>query len=151
LYKKELFDTIRYPLGKIHEDEFVCHRLFDKINNLVVTSEKLYFYYFNPESITGVGYKLKRINYLEALEDRVSFFKENYIDLYADMAMHLAYQCISVYFEIPKNFSLKKQAQKLTKQIFKRALKLIKGIKTSSRKRFFIFTISPYLYKRIFL
>ncbi len=151
LYKKELFETIRYPLGKIHEDEFICHRLFNKTNNLVVTSEKLYFYFINSESITGVGYKLKRINYLEALEDRVRFFKEKYIDLYADMAMHFAYQCINVYFEIPANFPQKKQAKKLTRQIFKRAKKLIKGIKTSSRKRFFIFTISPRIYKRIFL
>lgn len=151
LYKKEIFNDLRYPVGKIHEDEFICHRIFDKINKFVTTSEKLYYYYENPNSITGVGYRLKRINYLEALEDRVKFFKENYPEFYADMAMFFVYQCINVYFEIPNNFPQKKLAQKLTKQMFKKAQKGIKGIKTSSKKRFFLFSVSPKLYKRIFL
>jgi len=151
LYKSEIFKGLRFTIGKIHEDEFICHRIFDKITKFVTTSEKLYYYYENPNSITGVGYRLKRINYLEALEDRVKFFKENYLEFYADMAMFFAYQCINVYFEIPSDFPQKKLAQKLTKQMYKKAQKAIKGIKTSSKKRFFIFSVSPKLYKRIFL
>ncbi len=150
LYKKQLFNDLRYEVGKIHEDEFICHRLFNKIKKFVVTSEKLYFYFENPISITGVGYKLKRINYLQALEDRVCFFKEKHKDLYEDIALFFAYKCIDLYFEIPKDFPQKKLAQKLTKVMFKKAKKAVKGIKTSSKKRFLIFSISPKLYKRIF-
>lgn len=42
LYKAYIFDNIRYPLGKLHEDEFVAHHIFYKANKSVFTSRKLY-------------------------------------------------------------------------------------------------------------
>lgn len=44
LYKAHIFDNIRYPLGKLHEDEFVAHHIFYKTNKSVFTSRKLYSY-----------------------------------------------------------------------------------------------------------
>lgn len=44
LYKAHIFDNIRYPLGKLHEDEFVAHHIFYKANKSVFTSRKLYSY-----------------------------------------------------------------------------------------------------------
>ena len=150
LYKAEIFKDLRYTKGKIHEDEFIIHKVFDKINTFAVTNLKLYYYYENPQSITGVGYRLKRIDYLEALADRCDFFKEKYPHLYPDMAMYYTYKCIDLYFEIPKDFPQKKLAQKLTKKHFKSAKKQTKAFKHKSGKRFFIFSVSPKLYKRLF-
>ena len=150
LYKAEIFKDLRYIKGKIHEDEFIIHRVFDKITTFAVTNQKLYYYYENPESITGVGYRIKRIDYLDALRDRTEFFKEKYPEIFPDMAMFYAYKCIDLYFEIPKEFSQKKLAQKLTKEHFKKAKKLTKEFKHKARNRFLIFSISPSLYKRIF-
>ena len=31
LYKRELFDTIRYPLGRIHEDEATTYRIYHQV------------------------------------------------------------------------------------------------------------------------
>ena len=75
LYKYKTFDNLRFTEGVIHEDEFICHRLYGQINKFVLLKEELYFYRENPCSITGVKYNIKRPDYLLALEDRVEYFK----------------------------------------------------------------------------
>lgn len=40
--RKELFQDIRYPLGMIHEDEFVSYRIKWKAKKMVITNQ--YFY-----------------------------------------------------------------------------------------------------------
>lgn len=74
LYKTELFHNIRYPVGKLHEDEFVVHRLLFKCDRVVYTDSRMYYYIKRGDSITG-RLSMKRIDdYLEALEDREHFF-----------------------------------------------------------------------------
>ena len=150
VFKRYIFDNLRFKNGVYHEDEFSCHHIFDKCEKFAVLNEKLYYYYVNDQSITGAGYKLKRIDYLRALIDRAEFFKENYPDLLHDFSTYLIYRCIDLYFEIPDNFKDKKIAKKETKNIYKQCKKYLKGVKTSSKKRFFIFDISPKLYRRLF-
>ncbi len=75
LYKKELFDKIKYPDGKLHEDEYVIPYLLEKVKRITYTNCKYYYYYQRPNSITG-SYGMKRLDILKALKDRVKFFKE---------------------------------------------------------------------------
>lgn len=75
LYKGSLFNEIRYPVRKYHEDEFVTYKLLYKSNKIVVTDAKLYYYLKRANSITGSTYSIKRLEKLEALEEAVMFFK----------------------------------------------------------------------------
>lgn len=75
LYKRDLFDDIRYPVGKYHEDEFVTYKLLYKSTKTVVTDAKLYYYLQRSNSITGSTYSIKRLEKLEALEEAVMFFR----------------------------------------------------------------------------
>jgi len=75
LYKRKIWKNIRYPKGKVHEDEFVIHHILDNINKLVISDSKLYYYRQRENSITSV-YNKKRLNALEALEDRLEFYKK---------------------------------------------------------------------------
>ncbi len=77
LYKKELFDDIRYPLGKLHEDEFVIHRLFRRCRTIAVTYEPLYFYETRSGSITSKVSDRNIRDLLAAFEDRVRFAVED--------------------------------------------------------------------------
>ena len=149
LYKNRLFDNLRFTEGVIHEDEFICHRLYGKANKFVLLLEELYLYRENPCSITGVKYNIKRPDYLLALKDRVDYFKENFSELYSDCALFFAYRCIDLYFEVPK-IKEKKEILKRIKNIYKYAYKSVKGIKTPSQKRFKAFLISPWIYKKVF-
>ncbi|MBR0353401.1 MAG: glycosyltransferase [Oscillospiraceae bacterium] len=74
LYAKELFDSIRFPVGKLHEDEFLTYRLLDTADTVVFIPLALYYYFQNPEGITKSAFSLKRMDSLEALEERVDYF-----------------------------------------------------------------------------
>lgn len=76
LYKAELFKEIRFPVGKIHEDEFTTYKLLYKANKIVLTSKPLLYYWQRPDSIMGAGFKLRnRLHAIEALQERAGFFK----------------------------------------------------------------------------
>ncbi|MCB6142735.1 glycosyltransferase [Lachnospira pectinoschiza] len=51
MYKKELFESIRYPLGRKMEDLGTTYRLFDLSKNISYNSKRLYYYYQRENSI----------------------------------------------------------------------------------------------------
>ena len=53
LYKRQIFETLRYPIGRLHEDEFVIHEILTNIKSFVYTNEQLYFYLQRQSSIMG--------------------------------------------------------------------------------------------------
>lgn len=76
LYKKEIWDDIKFPKGYIHEDEAVIHKVFMKCNKIVTTSESLYFYRQVKGSIMNSGFNEKRLDKYYALSDRIVFLKD---------------------------------------------------------------------------
>lgn len=81
LYKKELFDEIRYPEGKLSEDAFVIIDILMRAKKIVFTSEQKYFYVHRKGSITTSGFKKKDLNVLEAYLKNYKLIKENYPDI----------------------------------------------------------------------
>lgn len=75
LYKKELFNIIKYPVGKINEDEFVIHHLYGMANKVVLNKSILYYYLQRDNSIMGQPFSEKRFDSLEALMDRIIYFQ----------------------------------------------------------------------------
>lgn len=73
LYQKNLFTNLRYPNGKIHEDEFTTYRLVYAAGKVAVTEARLYAYFQNPEGITGVKWSPKRIDKLDAFVEQMDF------------------------------------------------------------------------------
>lgn len=75
MYRRKFFHTLRFPVGKIHEDEYTTYKIYDKIEKAVVTEEKLYGYFVDPNSITRQRYSIKRQDIIPALEERRKYFK----------------------------------------------------------------------------
>lgn len=76
LYKASLFDGIRYPVGKIHEDEFTTYKLIWRANSIAATNTKLYFYRQRSDSIMGSVYSLKRLDAGLAYRERKKFYQD---------------------------------------------------------------------------
>jgi len=77
LYRASLFDNLRYPEGKIHEDEFICYRILFRSDRIIQTNKKLVYYWKRQGSITGTTFRLNYIlNKIEALEERIDFFNQ---------------------------------------------------------------------------
>jgi hypothetical protein len=77
-YKRKLFDEVRFPEGKLHEDEFVTYRLL-YIGNLATMNVAVYHYQSQrPGSICNSPITLKRLDALEGIQGRMLFFKEKH-------------------------------------------------------------------------
>ncbi|WP_214830354.1 glycosyltransferase [Exiguobacterium sp. s56] len=76
LYKKELFNNIRFPIGKLHEDEFTTYKLLYASKKTVVTTEELYCYLQRSGSITQSDFSHKRLDAIEAYSEQISFYEE---------------------------------------------------------------------------
>jgi len=77
LYHKECFADIRYPIGRLHEDEFVTYQILFMFSSVPMADIPLYGYYRNPNSITENGWTPKRLDVLEALQQQATFFAEH--------------------------------------------------------------------------
>ncbi len=83
LYDKEMFRNVRFPPGKIHEDEFLTYRLLDDAGKVYYTEELLYFYRIRSGSITRNRYSEKHLARFEAYAERAEYFKnKGYIPEY---------------------------------------------------------------------
>ena len=77
LYKASLFDDIRFPVGKIHEDEFTTYKLLCKCDSIVYCDAILYGYVQRKSSIMNQSFNLTRLSCaLEAYDDYMVFFKD---------------------------------------------------------------------------
>lgn len=74
LYKKSLWKNIRYPYGKLHEDEFTTYKLLFQRDKVAVLDTELYFYYKNENGIMNSKWSPKRLDAIEAMQERMHFF-----------------------------------------------------------------------------
>ncbi|MBQ3194501.1 MAG: glycosyltransferase family 2 protein [Oscillospiraceae bacterium] len=77
LYHKSLFGNLRYPIGKLHEDEFTTYLALYQAGKIGVTEKRLYAYYQNPDGIMRSQWNPRRMHVLEAFEQQIAFAREN--------------------------------------------------------------------------
>ena len=112
LYKRELFENERFPKGKIHEDEFLTYKLIYKSNKIAYINEELYYYYQNDNGIMNGSNLIKRLDRIEALEERSNFFLKNGDkDLYNKSNTALFFALNKLYFIFKRNKQLRKEEQ----------------------------------------
>lgn len=88
LYKAELFENIRYPVGEINEDEAIVLRLLAKCTRVCYTSEVFYHYMKRPGSgsITASDFSPQKLAWQKHCAANLKFVQENYPELEADAA-----------------------------------------------------------------
>lgn len=124
LYKKELFRGIRFPKGKIHEDEFVVHHLFYRCAKISCISEPLYHYLQRRNSISNGTVSVKRLDLIEAMYDRALFALEKGLN-------NIVYASVALMAERLSNFIPNDEASlNRKKELYKLYLKTISLLKT---------------------
>lgn len=77
LYKIECFNEIRFPVGKIHEDEFVTYKILFKYQQIAAVDAQLYYYYTNPSGIMLRDWSEERLAAYDAMMEQLSFLDNN--------------------------------------------------------------------------
>ena len=81
LYAIELFDDIRYPVGRLYEDTATTYKLLAKCDNIVVNSYPLYYYMKRRDSITQCKFNRKKLQLIDSVEEMTTYVKNKYPDL----------------------------------------------------------------------
>lgn len=158
LYKASLFKKVRYPEGKIHEDEATTYRIFDQITRGVYVKAPLYAYYSMPDSITRAKFHVKRLQWFDALNDRLSFFEEKGEEAAWRAAMRArADGAIRYYYPLVKYCKKERREAKRLKGYVRAALyenrckkEQQKGfLPFVTRMGYRIFLVSPLFYRMI--
>ena len=103
LYRRELFEGIQFPEGCLHEDEFTTYKVYYRAKRISYTDQKLYYYYQNPESIMHVSYKLKRLDALRALKERLVFLEKEKLTVPYQLTQRLyLIQLMEHYYQVSK-------------------------------------------------
>ena len=119
LYRRELFQGIRFPAGKICEDGYIMHEIFGKCSKCVFVLEKMYLYTKRSDSILGSGYTIQNLTHIEACCRRINYLKQNgYPDLCLKATRHMFGQYLWLTKEIPvKSWSDLKRYHEIRKMV----------------------------------
>jgi glycosyltransferase involved in cell wall biosynthesis len=119
LFDIDLFRDIRFPEGKIMEDMFVMPILFKKAQLITISSQELYYYNQEGESITRSSFNYKKLDMVEAALVWKNHVEINYPILFEKASIH--------YYTIMINYCiyLYKINDLYGKDIFKQYKKII--------------------------
>ena len=81
LYKKNLFDKVRFPEGRNYEDLATIYKLYFKAKNIIVTDYTLYYYWLgNSNSITSNSTIKNMTDYLLSAKE-IYEVNKNYLQI----------------------------------------------------------------------
>ena len=159
MYKKELFDNVKYPKGRIFEDAATTYLLIDECKKIVLGSESKYYYIIRDNSITTKGFSPKKMQLIDSTQEMCDYVKNKYPDLEKAADRRLMYAYLATLSQLAnckdKYPEEQKKLMEYIKQNRKKALK-DKRIKKRDRIALYstIFGFSFYkfvwkLYKKL--
>ena len=90
LYKRNVLEGIRYPLGEINEDQFMTWRVFLNAGKVVYVRTFLYVHLQRRGSLMGSRYSRRHLQVIEAYIERSRFFHDKGYDREALFMMRWA-------------------------------------------------------------
>lgn len=83
LYRKELFQKVRFPVGKVHEDEFTTYKVVHLSSKIAFFDMPLYYYTQRDGSIMSKKFGKNNLLILDAYHERLLYYSQrNMFDWY---------------------------------------------------------------------
>lgn len=121
LYKKEIFQELRYPVGKLSEDAHVILEILLQAKTIVISTVPKYHYIHRGNSITTSPYKSGDLSVIEAYSKNKRIIEKYYPDL-----LEVAeFRCFFSYFYVLDKMALSKEFK--AKNERKEVIKLVRN------------------------
>lgn len=152
LYHRELFNNLRFPIGKLSEDYYLMFRIFERAQRVSYVDTPCYNYLQRKNSITRSD-KINHDHEYAALE-QMKYLDEKYPEL--KVVGHVAYAsaALTVYDSYLKNkvYCPKKELYhfKSVVQENKEYIMKAKHLSMSKQIQFRLFCMNPMLYNVVF-
>lgn len=144
LYHRSLFEDIRFPFGKIHEDEYIAAQIIWNAQTIVCLESEEYIYIYQRKGSIMNSRKVRsHCDWLEALYQRFEFCKEK--RTLADFTAETR----AVYFRELNNLFLKPELAKNTTRDQRKKAKWqyakMSGKTVTEQVNWILFQINPKL------
>lgn len=94
LYCRNIFETLRFEVGKLHEDVFFTYQAFGISKRIIKIEDCLYYYRQRSGSIMGSGFSIRNLDSMEARKRQYYYMKENYPELSGKAQSQLMGNCL---------------------------------------------------------
>lgn len=78
LYKTTLWNNVRCPEGKLHEDQYTTYKLLDLANAIVFDKRPLYYYYQRSNSIGHAMFNVHSYDLYKGIREEYKFISKKY-------------------------------------------------------------------------
>lgn len=148
LYKKEILKDIRYPKERLHEDEFIIHRVLRRCDKIAIIKVALYFYTVRPGSIVAKMTERRMRDALSAFSDRIEFAEENnWNEVMKTAVTRYCEYCMSCYYNI-KDGKYELDAKNM-RELWKLENNMVKKYaELSLEKKYVMFAKKPIQYEK---
>ena len=76
LFRRECFEHIRMPEGRINEDNATVYKVLYEARQVAFCDEILYYYFFNETSTVNQAFRRKHLDWLLVPEEMIRYFTE---------------------------------------------------------------------------
>lgn len=149
LFRRFLFDQIRYPVGYLYEDNAVIHHILGLCKTIVTIPVELYFYRQSPNSIMRSTISIKCTDDLTALADKTQYaFTKKWIKFGDDAAYRYSLLFFEMYFRFSRSEENQMYFDRMDASLKKALPYLVRSSKVSLRHKIYlsIIRISPRLF-----
>ena len=119
LYRRAVFETLRYPVGRRNEDVFVFAELFDTAKTVACIGDKLYFYRQSAQSIMRSAVTLRNLDEMWGYEACFRYFDAHgFRNLKPYAARRMFGKLTGVYYRLPKAARRSEEVKKAVKAMW---------------------------------
>ena len=149
IYRREIFQTMRYPKGRVNEDGFVFGELFSTVKILALVKEPLYYYRQREGSIMRSQYTVRNLDSMWGFVSCYEYFEAHgERDLLASTERKIFAKLTDVYYALPPEERKSEEVKRAKKKQLEIAKTLYRDKRLSKRALFrtVLFQLSPGLY-----
>ena len=142
LYRRDLFDGISYPKGKLYEDIATTYKLILKCQKIAVGYEPKYHYVMNPDSIVNRSFHEGKFDLLEMTDNMASDVVKVYPDLARAALRRRVYARFSVLNQMLRSEAYPGRRNEIIRFILRHRKQVFMNKKTPARDRIAILLLS---------
>ena len=137
LFKKKIFDNLRFPVDRINDDEVTVLHAYAGCNRVVFLNQYTYYYRIRANSITTSTFSMRKVDVFYNAKDNMEYISKERqkLYIYAEAKFVKAgLYCIFNLFKMkPQNDDIKKQKKEAIKYIKNELKNKASSIRKNSR------------------
>ena len=144
LFKKECWNNVRMPIGRINEDNATVYKILYECDKIVACNDVLYYYFENPNSTVLQTFKRKHLDWLLVHKEMIEYFTQKGDSLLVDKANKMYLSALTdMLKKVRKNLNDKDLEKELR-------LKLLTQYKSEKQKYPITIKTHPELYETLY-